>query len=150
MHRDDEVLLDEALGAFFAVIRDEYPDATSGDMEPGVLVPFESQARAAMLHWIEMNAPRDSLESESESDWREAVADGSTTLGYAEWCEEQSASSTPYTVTVTETISYLVDVAADDEDEALDRAEQILLETEDRYNALQGTLEMRTMGVKLV
>ena len=65
---------------------------------------------------------------------------------------QQEARNRPgaYRVTVTETITYQVDVIADDYLDAQDKAEEVLLETEDRYNALLGQLQDRQLdAVKL-
>ena len=52
-----------------------------------------------------------------------------------------------YVATISEVITYRVEVTAASEDEARDKAEEILIETEDRYNKLDGQLDDRIIGV---
>jgi len=55
-----------------------------------------------------------------------------------------------YVATISEVITYRVEVTAASEDEARDKAEEILIETEDRYNKLDGQLDDRIIGVQLL
>ncbi|HSX23251.1 MAG TPA: hypothetical protein VLE97_10810 [Gaiellaceae bacterium] len=47
--------VDDAMDAFWASIAASYPQATSGDISPGTLVPFKRAAQAAVEEWVWAN-----------------------------------------------------------------------------------------------
>ncbi len=45
----------EALAAFWAVVAKSYPDITTGDLEPALVVPLNELAEKAVYGWVESN-----------------------------------------------------------------------------------------------
>jgi hypothetical protein len=51
-------ITDEALAAFWAVVADRHPQATSGDLSPWTTITLKTIAEAAVTEWIANNVPQ--------------------------------------------------------------------------------------------
>lgn len=52
-----DTALQSALDAFWSAFAKAYPEATTGDLSPDALMPFEASARLACAAWVQSNAP---------------------------------------------------------------------------------------------
>jgi hypothetical protein len=57
-------VLEAAETAFWKVVADSYPEATSGDFSPYASLKFSEATEAAVVDWLESNADN------AEPDWR--------------------------------------------------------------------------------
>lgn len=51
--------LEKATDAFWLAFANEFPEATTGDMNPGAVFAFDRAAEEATAHWLSMNVPAD-------------------------------------------------------------------------------------------
>lgn len=54
---DLESLVEQASDAFWAVVADRFPDATTGDLSPGRTIAFDNAAAEAVAEWVGNNVP---------------------------------------------------------------------------------------------
>ena len=50
--------IDSGIDTFWVHIRNQFPEAPSGDLSPGTVYDLETWVRKAVEEWVEMNVPK--------------------------------------------------------------------------------------------
>jgi len=56
-----DLLIEEAIDAFWSVVVKHYPEAKTGDLSPETTIGLVNAAERAVEEWVEYNVPKEPL-----------------------------------------------------------------------------------------